>query len=226
MKASLQIMIFVGLLSSLMGCFLGIESCPEDQKIGQLRLTNPTFSPYRGNEVLTFSNQSGNQLRLTNFEYATLSTEQRLVVSTPCYKSDWNKQVIYYDSPRIFVSYRQSKSDYLNTIDYSFGIQDLRVDQSTSDTLLAEDLTIYNNFNRPSSGLRVLVSDRGNRARFDSIRGQYPQLIQYRLIADTVLNGRPYKRIYCLKVSPTLFFTKSEGIIAFKDQQDWWYRTP
>lgn len=194
--------------------------------MGRLKLTNPTFSPYRGNETLTFANKSGNQLTLTNFEYALMSTEQRLVVSTPCYKSDWNKQQIYYDSPRMYASYRQSKSDYGNTIYYSFGIQDLRVNQTGSDTLLAEDLTISNNFIRPNSMLRVLVSDRGNLARFDPVKSQYPRLINFRIIPDTLLGSQSYKQVYCSRQSPTLFFTQKEGIVAFKDEQEWWYHLP
>lgn len=224
MRLTNQLVIVVGILLGLDGCFLLIDPCPKDQKLGDLQLTNPGFSPYKGNETLVFTNQAGEQISLTNFEYNTLSTRQRLVVSTPCRKSDWVKQQIYYDVPRVFISYRPSKTNYLTTLNYSFGIQDLRTDQARSDTVLAEDMTISNTFVRPSTLLRVLVSDRGNRARFDTVNGQYPGLIRYRIIADTTLNGRAYKRVYCADQSPTVYFTTKEGFVAFKDQQQWWYK--
>jgi len=213
-----------GIMAMLTSCFLeGIKLCPKDENRGRLKLTNPTFSPYQGNEVLKFTNQSGHLLTLTNFEYDVLSTHQRLIMSTPCYKSDFVKQQIYYEIPRLYVSYRQNKSDHLSTIMYSFGIQDLRLDHSSNDTLLAEDLTIINNFTKPSTTLRILVSDRGNQARFDPIKSQYPRLINYRMISDTVLGGHSYKQVYCSKELPSLFFTRQEGIVAFKDDKEWWY---
>ncbi len=226
MKRTSQFAIVVGLVIGLDGCFLGFDPCPGDQKLGDLQLTNPDFSPYRGNETLNFVTKAGEQMSLTNFESALLSTRQQLIISTPCYKSDFVKQRIYYDVPRLSVSYRKNKNDYLNTLHYSFGIQDLRTDQTSSDTLFAEDLTISNTFNQPSAQFRVLVSDRGNRARFDPVKSQYPRLIQYRIIQDTLLNGRSYKQVYCAKESPTVYFTTREGIVLFKDKQQWWYRSP
>lgn len=225
MKRIVQFVTVVSFSLCLDGCFLVLDPCPKDQKLGDLQLTNPNFSPYRGNETLVFTSQTGQKISLTNFEYSTLSTRQRLVVSTPCYKSDWVKQQVYYDTPRIYISYRQNKSDYRNTLDYSFGIQDLRTDQAKSDTILAEDMTVTNNFSRSGSQLRVLASDRGNQARFDPVNGQYPRLIQYRVISDTTLNGKIYEQVYCSKESPTVFFTTKEGIVAFRDQQQWWYRS-
>lgn len=224
MKQTIQSIIIVTLSICLDGCFLIVDPCPRDQKLGDIQLTNPTFSPYRGDETLTFINQTGQKMSLTNFEYSNLSTHQRLVVSTPCYKSDWVNQQVYYDVPRLFVSYRLDKTNYLNTLDYSFGIQDLRIDQTKSDTILAEDMTVTNNFTRYSSQLRVLVSDRGNQRLFDPVKGQYPRLIQYRVISDTLLNDKLYKQVYCAKELPTIYFTNKEGIIAFKDQQQWWYK--
>ncbi|RYC66576.1 hypothetical protein [Spirosoma sordidisoli] len=225
MKYIFQSITMVILCVCLDGCFLILDPCPKDQKLGDLQLTNPNFSPYRGDETLVFINQTGQKISLTNFEYSTLSTRQRLVVSTPCYKSDWVKQQVYYDVPRVFISYRLSKTNYLTTLDYSFGIQDLRMDQARSDTILAEDMTISNTFVKPGTLLRVLVSDRGNRAKFDTVNGQYPRLIQYRVISDTAFNGNLYKQVYCSKELPTIYFTTKDGIIAFKDQQQWWYKS-
>lgn len=216
----------IGVSTGLIGCFLGIESCPKDQSLGLLKLTNPTFSPYQGNETLTFASQSGNQLILSNFEYGTLSNQQRLIISIACSKGEWNRQDIYYDSPYTFIPFRQSKTDYRHTISYSFGIQNLRVNPSVSDTVLAEHLSIYNNFTQRTTELRVLVSDRGNLARFDPVKSQYPSLVNYRIITDTLLGSQSYKDVYCSKGAPTLFYNQQYGILAFKDEQQWWYRVP
>lgn len=194
MKRTTQFFVVFILLFGLDGCsLLGIDPCPRDQKLGDLQLTNPNFSPYRGDETLVFANQMGKTISLTNFDYSYLSTHQRLVVSTPCYKSEFIKQQVYYEVPRVFISYRLSKADYRNTISYSFGIQDMRIDYAKNDTILAEDLTIYNTFIRPNSELRILVSDRSNRAQFDPVKGQYPRLTKYRVISDTTINGQLYR---------------------------------
>lgn len=226
MKYATPFFVVIILMFCLDGCSLiGIEPCPKDQKLGDLQLDNPNFSPYRGNESLVFENQSGKNISLTNFEYGNLSPHQRLVVSRPCYTSEFINQEIYYDVPRVFFTYSLRKSDYRNTINYSFGIQDMRNDYDKADTILAEVLTIDNSFTRPNSALRILISDRGNRANFDPVKGPYLRLTQYRVINDTTLNGRPYKQVYCANEAPTVYFNTKEGILAFKDEQEWWYKS-
>jgi len=226
MKYAIPFFVSIILLLFLDGCSLiGFDSCPKDQKLGDLQLTNPGFSPYQGNETLVFVNQSDQKITLTNFDTAFLTTRRRLVITMPCSINVFIEQEVYYDVPKVFFSYRLSSTDYRNTLNYSFGIQDLRPDPSKPDTILAETFSITNSFTRPGSALRILVSDRGNRANFDKVKGAYPLHTQYRIISDTTLNGQRYQQVYCANESPTVYFTSKEGIVAFKDEQEWWHKS-
>lgn len=213
--------------------------CPPDENLGKLNLVSPDFAPYKGNETLTFTNAAGSRLTLSNYEYTGRAQERQLVLSMPCYKSEQLRQQIYYITPQVSVSYRTAKTDLSGSIYYSYGIEDLRVDpdvrSNRPDTVLAEVLTIYNNFTKPNTPLQVLASDRGNRSKFNLTASQYnpyPGFVAYRTISDTVINGRAYKDVLCSTqtlnalqsaASPTLYFTRKEGIIAFKDDRQWWY---
>jgi hypothetical protein len=213
--------------SQLTGCsLLGIELCPADQDLGTLKLVRPRFSVYRGDETLTFANLANEKRVLGNYSYPVPSGSQKLVLTTPCNKSVFIKQEVYYNVPYTFVLFRENKAQYLTSqIYYSFGIEDMRIDQSTNDTLFAETLTVNNGYRLPNTRLRVLIADRGrNSARFSPAR--LADLLNYRIIADTLLGGQRYKQVYCVKESPTLFFAYPEGIVAFKDEQEWWYRVP
>ncbi len=230
----------------LMGCGDQVDlptlggGCPPDENLGKLTLVSPDFTPYKGNETLTYQNAAGNRVTLTNYEYTGRAQERQLVLSMPCYKSELLKQQIFYQTEHRSASYRTAKNDLSSSIYFSYGVEDMRVDPSVRsnrrDTVLAEVLIIHNNFTQPNTMLQVLASDRGNRSKFDltsKLYNPYPEFVAYRTIRDTIISGRAYKDVFYSTqpslnllqpaMGPTIYFTRREGIIAFKDNQQWWY---
>lgn len=88
------------------------------------------------------------------------------------------------------------------------------------DTLLAEVLTISNNFTRPSTSLRILTAGRNNIDRIDQTNSFYLKTIDYRVIADTTLNQIMCKNVFISKTELTVLFTQNQGIIAFLKNPD------
>lgn len=218
------------LVFGLNACFLSFldegELCPKSVELGKLQLINSNFSPYKTtNQVLNFRTTSGEAMTLSNSQFGSKYETIRLEVETTCFHNALNKQVYYYQIPDQFILFQPAKEGSLNEITYSYSIRDFRVDRSKRDTIVADVLAIENRFTAPFTELRILVNDRNNLNRFDRKKYPYRDSINFRVIPDTTVNQQNYKNVYVSTVAPTLLFTQKEGIVAFKDKTQWWYKS-
>lgn len=187
-------------LTNLMSC-----TCPSDIKLGEIRMINPSFFPYKGNEELTFVSSRGKIMKLKN---TAQPQPNRLFIETLCKKA-FSIQWSYYEGVHAYdLVYRSEIHNFSLQCSFKTLVSN---NSSSSDTLFYDYLGVNN--------LELVVSDRGNK-NDEFIRNR---LIQNRTVADTVINGIRYKNVYCRKSEPSIYYTTTQGIIAFYYDNEWWY---
>lgn len=201
-------------------CLSGCKRCPPDVKLGEVSVKNTAFISYREGQLLTYVNASGNSLILKDTADKIESiplTQESICSNTPLRGSHY-----YYDC-------LNARSLSLKPLKYIPGLYNnyaisirhevLNRQGPPADTLFYDSFSAYNRLNGGS--VIIITNERGNRAKFPINVISISQ--QYRLIADTVMNGTTYRDVYASVKNPTLFYSASLGVVAFKDKEEWWY---
>jgi len=203
-------LVFVGFLLFLWGC-----GCPPDVKLGEIRLRKPDFLQFTGAESLTYTNATTNETSIFNGIDPGYNTS-KLIVASLCSKPPISNQVSYYESIPFATKIYRGKG-----IDYQLSYFYKSFDPVQGDTASYIDAL---NIAGARFSLNILVSDRGKPALRST--PLVKQQDQARVIADTIINGMPYQQVYCHKdTSPSVFFTRNRGVVAFLRDGAWWYQT-
>jgi hypothetical protein len=216
---TIAIYFFVALLAlSLVGC----ESCtcPPNVKLGDVRMKNPGFFPFKGGESFTFINKNGETMVFSDVSDKPYPNE--IIISSLCEKAPISNQYTYYEgSPNYNLTY-QAKYQF-NTL--SIVYQYLTVNTDQPDTVLLDrfDVTLRNNPNYYSlTGFSIVASTRGNDQKLktknidihnDSIA----------VTKDTLIFKTRFQKVYSNKRNPKLLYTEKYGIVAFVFLNEWWY---
>ena len=140
----------------------------------------------------------------------------KIYVSTLCSKAPFSSQISYYESIP-FASKRYKSSGVLHEeIGYSYKV----FDPIQSDTASCVDLLSVNG-NQVS--LNIPVSDGGKPAV--RLLPLVNNKMQFRIIADTMINNQRFQEVCCQKLNPTAYFTRDGSVIAFYRKETWWFQT-
>jgi hypothetical protein len=206
MKANLK------LLAIFVGYFLMACSCPPDVKLGEIKMINPSFFPLKGGEILRFINDKKEILVLT--DSSGKQYPNKLIQATLCQHTPFAIQFSYYEgTPSYDLTYVNTKEHlkiyfYFRTL--ASAMKDSYYDYFSASIGSPE-----------STNLAIMVSDRGNLNKIDSLT--ILRFANIKMLKDSVLNGKSYKNIYYDGTKPKIYYSESIGVIAFWFKNQWWY---
>jgi hypothetical protein len=209
-------------------------SCPPSINLGNLDFSAPTkafFPAAQKVNTMSFVNKAGQTIVFTNLYEPTRT---RLVAEIMCDRGildNRSQQTAFYESE--YYAYSYSNLTYPNlALSVSAFFLNTKGERSTRrDTSIVEVLQIQtsdresNGYNK-SSAVVMLTTERGNSAKIsDSFRKQYTR---FRWIADTTLNGRPFKNVLVAHDSARydmqVYYTGVRGFEAFSKDSTLWLR--
>jgi hypothetical protein len=201
----------------------GCESCtcPPSVKLGTTSVRSRSYIPYKPGELISFVNSTGGLLTLKD-TLDEVKSEQ-MIQASQCAKPPLSSSFYYYEVANVRRASLKPVTPIalvgLNTAAFTFQHFVYNEQGPVQDTLFIDALIVDNNAGGGS--LRIATNERGNRPRLSA--NTVNNYIGYRLIADTVLNGAAYQKLYVDPRRPTTYYSVALGIVAFRDNKEWWY---
>jgi hypothetical protein len=218
MKTKTLFLFFSFLISLQM--FVGCQGCvcPEDIKLGEVKMLNPTFFPYKGGEILQFINDKNETISLV--DSSDKQYENKIVVESLCTKPPISSQISYYlGTPSYFLRYVNTNAKL--RIDVSF--RTWSTQQLPNDSVFYDNCTInvQDRQTRIGNNLNILVSDRGNSKLLGS--NFLKRYEATKLVRDTIINKINYKNVYRDTQNSKVCYAEKIGIVSFFHNNQWWY---
>lgn len=201
----------------------GCESCtcPPNVKLGDVRMKNPNFFPFKGGESFTFINKYG-QTMVFN-DVSENQYPNHIIVSSLCTKAPISNQYTYYEgTPAYNLTYQAKYQISTLTMHYNYQTYDA---YQVPDTVLYDSfgVQISNNSNSDRWGISVVTSTRGNDVKLKL--KEYADFFNdnVTISKDTLIANTVFQKVYSDKRDPKLLYTEKHGIVAFFFLSDWWY---
>ena len=200
--------------------FVGCHGCvcPDDIKLGEVKVLNPAFFPYKGGETLQFVNDKNEIISLV--DSSDKQYENKIIVESLCTKPPISSQFSYYlGTPRYYLRYTNTIAKL--RIEASFGT--INTQQLPKDSVLYDycSINVRSRGLNTNNNLNILVSDRGNAKLLSpNFLKTYENI---RLVKDTVINKINYRNVYYDAKNNGVCYAEKVGVVSFLHSNQWWY---
>lgn len=199
------------------------NQCPTDYTLAEVNLmpNSDQAMPNIAQKKMIYIDSVGNELTVNveniqptraNREIAIECVEPRLASTTP------NMTTVFLNSEDIRLKANSEDNaysfEYIITTGYANDFLE-NAPADTSERILYDGLYLF--FNAPATFIHrsntvQVVSDRGNNLTSIDSNFEY--------INDTTLLNKPFQDVYTEVFSDRIFFTPTQGVVAFKDTND------
>lgn len=190
-------------------------NCPQNVKLGDVKMLNLSFFPLKGGETLKYINDNKDILVLA--DSSDKISDNQIIVESLCSKPPISSQFSYYlGTPNYRLRYVNSKEN----LRLLFSFQTYNTQQLPRDTVLYDCLIVDYSSERQGTSFQIISSDRGNRQLLEINKTKNTDGLE---VVDTIINKRKYEKVYFLKTNPSVLYAEKIGVIAFRHRNQNWY---
>lgn len=201
---------YIALVFALLSTNSCTRNCPEDVKIGEIKLTEESlnFFPYETNPVLVFKDETGEELQFTS--QGSVLEVNRIAIYKTCTEFKYDGQS----------TYEYFEGEFKGIVFFDTNNQ------------FSLDLRIFNNTLRPETELfydklQVAVTRTGTIGRGEIItavhyneshdEAEFNIDSPLEFLSEKVLNTVTYTHVYASEVfdGRQIFYTKEQGVVGF-----------